>query len=477
MTTDDQKHICHGCIGEEYLASRVRDGGTKVLCSYCGEERNGLTLVELANRLHEALQQHFYATPDHPSEPYEFFLASEGKWEQRGDPAEYLIGDMAGLADEIAADVTAVLSELHSYRARKQTGEDPYSPEILYEAKGANEGEFRFAWIEFVGEIRSRARFFSATAKGHLDRIFGDLAALRTYSYQSVVCEIGPGTAHSSIWRARQAESTSKLERIMKSLPREIGPPPSKSATGGRMNAQGISVFYGALDPDTCVAEVRPLVGSKVVVAEFELLRALQLLDFDTLAELHDGGSYFDADFADRRGRAAFFKWLVGEIGGPVMSQDESFEHIATQAMAEYLSNIENPQLDGIIFRSAQTGGVGRNVVLFQHACGIESSDLPPEDGVEVSIGRPGLLGEDDNGGDDEEVRIVETVESKPNEEGSGDRMHRPIMVDFDYEPPPYDELTLKLVFRNVTVLDVQGIGYDSKPLAIHRHQLPKPNS
>ena len=477
MTTDDQKHVCHGCIDEEYLPSRVREEGTKVLCSYCGEERKGLTLEELADRIHEALQQHFYATPDQPSEPYDYFLAREGKWEQRGDPAEYLIGDMAGLADEVAADVTAVLSDLHSYRARKQTGEDPYSPEVLYEAKGANEGEFRRAWIEFVGEIRSRARFFSATAKGHLDRIFGHLAALRTYSDQSVVCEIGPGTAHPSIWRARQAESTSKLERIMKSLPHEIGPPPSKSATGGRMNAQGISVFYGALDPDTCVAEVRPLVGSKVVVAEFELLRTLQLLDFDTLAELHDGGSYFDADFADRRGRAAFFKWLVGEIGGPVMPQDESFEHIATQAMAEYLSNIENTQLDGIIFRSAQTGGVGRNVVLFQHACGIESSDLPSEDGVEVSIGRSGLLGEDDNGGDEEEVRLVETIESNPNEEGSGDAMHRPIVVDFDYEPPPYDELTLKLVFRNVTVLDVQGIGYETKPLAIHRYQLPKPKA
>ena len=115
--------------------------------------------------------------------------------------------------------------------------------------------------------------------------------------------------------------------------------------------------------------------------------------------------------------------------------------------------------------------------MLFQRACGIESSDLPPEDGVEVSIGRSGLLGEDDNGGDEEEVRLVETIESNLSKEGSGDGMHRPIVVDFDYEPPPYDELTLKLVFRNVNVLDVQGIGYETKPLTIHRYQLPKPKS
>ena len=138
---------------------------------------------------------------------------------------------------------------------------------------------------------------------------------------------------------------------------------------------------------------------------------------------------------------------------------------------------MENPQLDGIIFRSAQTGGGGRNVVLFQHACGIESSDLPPEDGVEVFVSRPALHGEDDYGDDDGDIRLVETVESNPNEEGSGDGMRRPIVVNFDYEPPPYDEPTLRLAFKNVTVLDVQGVSYDCKPLAIHRHQLSKPKA
>ena len=39
MIADDEKHVCHGCIGEEYLATRVREEGTQVLCSYCGEVR------------------------------------------------------------------------------------------------------------------------------------------------------------------------------------------------------------------------------------------------------------------------------------------------------------------------------------------------------------------------------------------------------------------------------------------------------
>ena len=124
------------------------------------------------------------------------------------------------------------------------------------------------------------------------------------------------------------------------------------------MNAPGIPVFYGAFDKNTCVAEVRALVGGKVVVSKFELLRNIRLLDFDALSEVDDGGSYLDPGYAERRGRAAFFKWLVGEISRPVMPQDEVFEHIPTQAMAEYLASKASPPLDGIIFRSSQTGGM-----------------------------------------------------------------------------------------------------------------------
>ena len=472
MTTSDGNHVCSGCVGESYLANRVVEEGIQALCSYCGETREALTLEDLADRIHHAMQQHFNLTPDYPSEPYEYFLADEGRWEQRGDPAEYVIADITGLSDEIAADVTATLSDLHSYQARKQASDDPYGSEALYEASGPNEKAFRFAWIEFNADIRSRARFFSAGAKEKLDIVFGDLSAHKTYRGKPVICEIGLGTTHPYVWRARQAQSTNELETMLKSLTREIGPPPSKTTRGGRMNAPGISVFYGALDEDTCIAEVRALVGSQVVVAKFEPIRTLHLLDFDALAELDAGGSYFDVDYADRRGRAAFFKWLVSEIGRPVMPQEEAFEHISTQAMAEYLSNKVDPPLDGIIFRSAQTGGVGRNVVLFNHACRIEPYDLPQEDGLQIFI-RPPAIHAEDEGGEGGEIDFVETVAPNLAEYASPDGTHALIMFDFDYEPPPSGEPTLRLSLEDIAVLDIQGVRYDHKRRAISRYQVP----
>jgi len=50
------------------------------------------------------------------------------------------------------------------------------------------------------------------------------------------------------------------------------------------MNARGVSVFYGAIDPRVALAEVRPPVGSRVAVARFEIIRPLRLLDLNALA-------------------------------------------------------------------------------------------------------------------------------------------------------------------------------------------------
>jgi hypothetical protein len=53
--------------------------------------------------------------------------------------------------------------------------------------------------------------------------------------------------------------------------------------TAGRMNPSGIALFYGALELETCLAEVRPPVGSQVVCGAFLLRRTVLLLDLTLL--------------------------------------------------------------------------------------------------------------------------------------------------------------------------------------------------
>ena len=419
---DDQSRVCYGCIGDAVLSAAVKQTGRRSPCSYCEQTREAISLEELADRIHPVLQDDFVLSGADDNR-YVYSSVSGGMWEPSGDPVEFVIAEMAGLEPEIADDLQELLSGRHAYLAIKDGEEDPYGVEAHYKAKGPDDWEFRETWSEFCREIRSRSRFFSAGAEAALDSIFGDLDTHRTSDGRPVILEISPTDEERFFWRARKAQSSEELEAILKSPSSEMGPPPSRCATGGRMNAQGIPVFYGAFDAHTCVAEVRPPVGSHVVVAQFELLRPVRLLDFDALAEVYVPGSHFDPEHRERQGRGAFLEHLVREVSMPIMPQDEAFEYLPTQVVAEFLAS-RTPPLDGIVFRSTQTGRAGRNVVLFNHACGVERIDLPDGTEVDVFVPRAHADEEDDNLGS---IGVWESVPPVP----SGDETASPARTRF----------------------------------------------
>ena len=152
------------------------------------------------------------------------------------------------------------------------------------------------------------------------------------------------------------------------------------------MNAQGIAVFYGATHALVAIAEVRPPVGTDVVVARFSICRPLRLLDLTALEHVQDGGSIFDPTLKQRLERAAFLRTLGVRMARPVMPDDEAFEYLPTQAVADFLGTMNEPRLDGIIYPSAQTDE-GRNVVLFHHAARVETLSLPPGTKIDVNTG------------------------------------------------------------------------------------------
>jgi len=239
----------------------------------------------------------------------------------------------------------------------------------MYEENRIDDLEFQETWNAFRTEIRSRSRFFSQYAQEALDEIFSEIGTLSSFDGTPVFREISPTEDERYIFRARVCFSDKELKEILSAPVKQIGPPPSRSARAGRMNAAGISVFYGAIDKETCIAEARAPVGSYVVLSRFEVIRPVRLLDFDVLTKIYVEGSHFDPEYHTRRSRAAFLGRLVREISRPVMPRDEEFEYLPTQAVSEYLAARIEPRLDGIIFHSSQTAGEGRNLVLFNHAC------------------------------------------------------------------------------------------------------------
>lgn len=403
------QHICHQCVGDPILAEEVRRRGEVHLCSYCSRATQAFPLDALAERIHHVMVTHFELTPDHPVDVEEFItIALDLAWERKGDPVATIIADIAGLDEPIADDVTHWLSQHYGWHEARDGGEDPYGFDAHYDHTNPDTSQVKNAWNNFRREIETQARFFGPNAETTLSQIFADLETLRTIIGEPVVREIGPQDDECHVYRARKALSTDELYRILKSPPDELGPPPSDFATAGRMNSAGIPVFYGAMDRKTCVAEVRPPVGSRVVTGKFEILKTVRLLDLNLLERVFVETSHFDERYSEQYSRYAFLRHLVTEITAPVMPQDEAKEYLATQVIADFLAFKVSPRLDGILFRSSQTDGTGQNVVLFNHASRVAPIPVPPGTSLDVRMPRT----DSDDDFIDEEVVIFEETNS-----------------------------------------------------------------
>ena len=462
----ETKRICAWCVGNPWLTTQVEQLGHLGLCAYCWERRRTVPLELLADWAHQVIGSHFVPTPDHPTEPDEFITIALGlDWERAGCSPTQIVAQEAGLEESIAKDVVSLLSDFHSFTARREGSEDPYDDyETRYEAVEPDPKMFWNLWNRVPNEIRHRARFFNTDAERALDNIFGDLSTLQTEHGAPVTRELGASGQDTFVWRARTALSREKAEFILESPAQELGPPPRENATSGRMNPEGIPVFYGAMDLATCIAEVRPPVGSYVVAGRFKLLKAVRILDMDLLQEVYAEPNYFDPHYVDLSNRIAFLKQLVGELARPVMPGDEAREYLATQIVAEYLAQKTSPRLDGILFRSSQMNVQeqnesseeqveDRNVVLFNHASRVEP--IVVTDGVTIEARLPSQNDEDDD--ENPTITVWELVEAdsqgEPEVATTADiKTHQDRTAD-----PPQENLapTLQLDIDSIVVLDI----------------------
>src|SRR5437016_3397297 len=305
----EEYRICSSCIGDEYLKAEVERDGDRETCSYCGKTAKTIAIGDLADRVASALDEHFYQTSTE-AEGIEYLALKEGgDWERHGQPITWVIGEAAVIDEEPADHVRRVLEERHSdFEADAMGEENPFDEEAHYEETSVKDYELQEAWLHFQESLRAESRFFNPIAKRTLESIFENLAEHRTHDGKSSIVDAGPGREISGLYRARVFQSRKKLETAIKRPDIELGPPPPRLATAGRMNAGGIGVFYGATDADVALAETRPPVGSKVAVARFEVARPLRLLDIEVLRSLYVEGSIFDSDYIRRLEKAKFLR-------------------------------------------------------------------------------------------------------------------------------------------------------------------------
>jgi hypothetical protein len=275
--------------------------------------------------------------------------------------------------------------------------------------------------------------------------------------------DAGPDTSLSLLYRARVFQNETSLEDALKRPDRELASPPFRSAKAGRMNAHGISLFYGATDRSVAISEVRPPVGSRVMTGEFRLRCRLKLLDLEALRSLEVNGSYFDERYLSSLQRALFLGFLSQEMAKPVMPDDEQFSYLPTQVIADYLAN-SRFKLDGIIYPSVQGKDGMRNIVLFHRAARVKEFAVSP--GTEISARA--------NYDPDEDTSYWVFL-SAEDPAATKDARAKLLRIPTNLHDEDYRNLTLELAPESVQVHHIQGITFDCEVFEVHRHTSIKP--
>jgi RES domain len=466
--------ICADCIGENYLKAEVERDGDKSDCTYCGETGKTISMSDLADWVHAAFEDHFQRTSTEPT-GYEYALLSDKEidydWERHGEQVAYVIAEAAQIDETPADHIQQILAERHFDIDEAKAGEEnPYDNEAHYEEKGVEDYELRANWAFFQNSLKTETRLFNREAEAILDSIFEGLSEHTTHDSDSVIIDAGPDSKIAQIYRARVFQSGDKLENALIRPDREIGPPPFTAATIGRMNAEGISVFYGATDPGVALAEVRPPVGSRVIVARFDIVRPLRLLDVEALRSIYVDGSVFDPSYIRKLEKAKFLGRMSDQITMPVMPEDESTDYLVTQAIADYLASRTKPEIDGIIYRSIQNGSGGLNVALFNKSSRVEALDIP--EGTDISAQLESWSDE----GPEPNYWVSEEVPEKSEKNRDDDVFPFGLAIGSSYAQHDSDlrTPTLHLDVETVTVHHIDSIQVETTPFSVTRNRTTK---
>ena len=373
-TINADSRLCHRCVGEKTLKSTIKKIGTMADCSFCRKRVKTISLDQAAEIFDKVFEQNFVRTEDEPTGmEYTMSKESDYQWERSGEDIVELLQEVGHIEPEVAESIRQLLEDKHFDFDEAAMGEEgDFAPDSRYTDRKVESDEFHSEWRSFEESLKTKSRYFSKRATLTLLTLFNGIHRSTTVGNRPVILTAGPGTSITSLFRARVFQDEGKLVRALERPDLEIGPPPPAAAVAGRMNARGISTFYGATDREVALSEVRPFVGSRVITAKFDLLRPILLLDLKALSEVSASGSLFDDNHRYQMAKANFLQSLSQKMTAPVLPDAEIFEYLPTQVIAEYLASQVKPELDGILYPSAQTKNGKNNVVLFHESSLVE---------------------------------------------------------------------------------------------------------
>ncbi len=470
--------VCSNCVGDLVLASEISGGGLVGNCMYCGESEHVMAFEDLAVRVDDVMHEFVHDTD---------IIGGHGRMNASEVLNEMLDGD-ARLVDDLVGYLASQYRRTAADDEELQLYDETSS---TLEIKIPEDSRHADRWRDFCDTIKHGERFLNATAKQYLDEIFDRIAQPDLFGGRGIMTKLLGGNKSEDVflYRAREASTPESRATIYEDLPDSLGPPPRRLRKQGRMNAAGIVAFYGCLEPDLAVAELRVPVGGKAVVGKFKLLRPVCVLNLPALERWYERLSFFEDEFVEKRAFGKFVRNLHDQVRKPILPESATLEYLPTQYLAEYLANHFVPQIDGVLYSSALTTKESLNLVLFRRASVVQRPNKVRPRPSSVKIEDLGEFGEivtfngvddeygADNAADEKEFRLAPIIVTY--EDQQGETTTTPSVIDdfgddpFGFEHPTKEDQvgspTLALIEDEIRVCEVRAIEYtlDRRPVTL----------
>ena len=365
------QYVCPDCFEDEDISAFVREHLEFDECSYCGKtSENGTSVAAGVEDVIDFMESKLSQEYEDPVEQVGWDSA-EGGWlgvQVYGSTHELFMDGLGGFPcsnEELIEDITSHIGDTREWCDR-----DPYT---LSPWQGLSSG-----WNEFCRLVKHRTRFMffpayedehepEAVAPG---QILGKIGELIQSS--SMVRTLTAGTR---LYRARIHAQGATYTTVD-----QLAPPPGNVPFTNRMNPAGIPMFYGALDRDTAIAEVRSAVPTAASIGEFELLHEIRAVDLTALPPMR---GIFAEGTRQAKAAIAFLHQFVEDATLPIERDGrEHIEYVPTQIVTEYFRHRflyehapgQRSQVFGIVYPSARSED-GVNAVLFLDRLNCEGID------------------------------------------------------------------------------------------------------
>ncbi|MBW2066110.1 MAG: RES domain-containing protein [Deltaproteobacteria bacterium] len=370
-------YCCINCFSNSEIKRFIESKKEIGDCDYCGSQDVHIREVEeVGSFIMEGVLRYYEDAANQVS-----YISSEGGYQLPTSDIHEIISDEEAIFSGRLDDPTELLNDLVTNDGTPYVRKDPYGP------PSGDPDEIRY-WENFCKVIKTQQRFTAFLSCGEEDPYDYGLPSRFLFhlaeTYMPTLIDILPkGT---TIFRARINKNNQDFQHI------DLTSPPSEYAKDSRMSPAGISFFYGGMDHETCIHEVRPDLAENVVVAEFETTQNLLVLDL--AMKMEPRASIFNPEynFFYEEYFKPFLFHFADEISKPLRRTDNKIEYIPAQVFTEFIKTVNfkdhfylpgdngkeaDVYMNGMQYKSSIRKG-GINIVLFR---GPDISTDSPEKG------------------------------------------------------------------------------------------------